>query len=75
MATVAMVAILAGTLVWWGALAASAPWFFGSGVVGSSASPVPPAMILCGSLMALALIAAVLGAGRVARSLTRVSAD
>jgi hypothetical protein len=75
MATVAMVAILAGTLVWWGALAVSAPWFFGSGVVGSSASPVPPAMILCGSLMALALIAAVLGAGRVARSLTRMSAD
>jgi hypothetical protein len=73
MATVAMAAILAGTLVWWGALAASAPWFFGGGVVGSSASPVPPAMVVSGSLMALALVAAVLGAGRVARSLVRMS--
>ncbi|MBF6555762.1 MAG: hypothetical protein IVW52_06230 [Acidimicrobiales bacterium] len=75
MATATMAAILAGTLVWWGALAANAPWFFGSGVVGSSASPVPPAMVLSGSLMTLALAAAVLGAGRVARSLTRMSAD
>jgi hypothetical protein len=75
MATVAMVTILAGTLVWWGALATSAPWFFGTGVVGSSASPVPPAMVLSGGLMALALVAAVLGAGRVARSLTRMSSD
>jgi hypothetical protein len=32
-------------------------------------------MVLSGSLMTLALVAAVLGAGRVARSLTRMSAD
>jgi hypothetical protein len=74
-ATGAMVVIIAGVLVWWGAVATSAPWFFGSGVVGSGSSPVPPPMVVAGALMVLALVAALLGAGRVTRSLPRMPSD
>ncbi len=75
MVTLAMVVIIAGTLVWWGAMATNAPWFFGSGVLGSPASPAPPVMVLAGSLMLLALVAALAGAGQVIRSLPRVPSD
>jgi hypothetical protein len=73
--TLAMVVIIGGTLVWWGAVAADAPWFFGSGLFGSAASPTPPAMVIAGILMIVGLFAALLGAGRVVRSLPRVPAD
>jgi hypothetical protein len=73
--TVAMVVVTAGTLVWWGAVATDAPWFFGSGVIGSAASPVPPAMVVAGILMVLGLVGGLVGAGRVVRSLPGVPRD
>jgi hypothetical protein len=73
--TIAMVVVIGGTLVWWGAVASSAPWFFGSGVTGSATSPVPASMVAAGILMVLGLATAVVGAGRVARSIRGVPSD
>ena len=74
-ATLAMVGIIGGMLVWWVAVATNAPWFFGSGITGSAASPAPPAMVVAGLLMLLGLGAALIGATRVARWLPRVPSD
>jgi hypothetical protein len=70
--TVVMVVVIGSALTWWGAIAADAPWFFGNGVVGSTAPLAPPLLLGAGILMLLGLAAAVSGAGRVARALARL---
>jgi hypothetical protein len=64
-----MVVVVAGTIAWWGAVAANAPWFFDDGVIGSTTSRTPPALVGAGVLMVLGLAVALPGAIRVARSL------
>jgi hypothetical protein len=73
--TMTMVVVIGSTLVWWGAVASSAPWFFGSGMTGSAASPVPASMMGAGILMGLGLATAGVGAERVARSIRGVLSD
>jgi hypothetical protein len=71
--TVIMVVIMAGTLAWWGSMAAYAPGFLGNGALATS-NVLPPAMIVAGILMLLGVATAATGAVRVARSIgNRVS--
>ena len=57
--TVAMAVMTAATIVWWGALASAAPWFFAGRSVGSGGSGlvlnmvVPAAMMLCATALGL----------------------
>lgn len=67
--TLTLVVVFAGVVAWWASLAASAPWFFGSGAIGSGGSTAPPAMIVCGAVMLVGLALALCGAGRVLRNL------
>ena len=71
--TVIMVVIMAGTLAWWGSMAAYAPGFLGNGALATS-NVLPPAMIVAGILMLFGVATAATGAVRVARSIgNRVS--
>jgi hypothetical protein len=65
---VIMVVIMAGTLAWWGSMAAYAPGFLGNGAL-STSNVLPPAMIVAGILMLLGVATAATGAVRVARSI------
>jgi hypothetical protein len=66
--TLIMVLIMAGTLVWWGSMAAYAPGFLGNGAL-STSNVVPPPMIIAGVLMLLGVAMAATGAVRVTRSI------
>jgi MFS family permease len=63
-----MAVVTAGTIVWWGGVAAYAPGFLGSGAL-STSTVVPPPMIIAGVLMLTGLVLAGLGAVRVVGSL------
>ena len=71
--TLAIIASIGGTLVWWGAVATDAPRFFSADVFGAIGSTAPLAMIIVGLLMLAGLVIAISGAGRVARSIRAVS--
>jgi hypothetical protein len=73
-ATAAMVVVAAGTIAWWAAMASSAPWFLDGGAVGSTASAVPPAMVIAGTLMVGGVLAAGAGAVGIARSMPELGA-
>jgi hypothetical protein len=73
MLALGMSVIFGGTLVWWISLAEDAPWFFSGVRVGTTASPVPPAMVISGFLMLVGTVAALYGGGRIARSLPLIS--
>ncbi|HEY3843794.1 MAG TPA: hypothetical protein VGL48_11140 [Acidimicrobiales bacterium] len=69
--TAVMVAIAAGTITWWGAMAAYAPRFLGAGIgngiIGTS-DTAPPTLVVAGVLMVIGLSVAALGTWRVIRS-------
>ena len=72
--TLAMVAIAAGTLVWWSAVATASPQFFsGSQMSGLFGTPASPIMIVVEFLIIGGLTMAASGAGRVARSIRSTS--
>jgi hypothetical protein len=70
---VVLVVAFAGMLTWWISLAIHAPWFFGSGIVGTAGSRAPPAMIIFGTLMAVGLVLGTCGASRVVLNLGEFS--
>jgi len=61
----ALVVIFAGALTWWISTALHAPWFFGSLVPRSPATPAPLAMIVLGLMMLSGLVLAGIGAVRI----------
>jgi hypothetical protein len=73
--TLVMAVVLAGTVVWWSAVAADAPWFFGDGRVGSATFPAPAELVVISILMVLGLTTAAMGSWRVVRHLARVPSD
>ena len=70
---IVLVVVFAGMLTWWISLAIHAPWFFGSGIVGTAGSQAPPAMIVFGALMAVGLVLGTCGASRVVLNLGEFS--
>ncbi len=56
-----MAVIAAGTLVWWVALASSAPGFLAQGPAAISGAPLPPALVGAAVLMVAGLALAVVG--------------
>jgi len=71
--TLAMVAVIGGTLVWWGAIATDAPGFLSASGAGLFGSPGPLTLVVAGLLMLVGLLVAISGASRVARSFPAVS--
>jgi multisubunit Na+/H+ antiporter MnhC subunit len=63
-----MVAMMAGTAIWWAALARSAPWFLAGAPTGTAASPLAPALLVTAILMLIATTAASAGAVRALRA-------
>jgi len=63
-----MVAMTAGTAIWWAALARSAPWFLAGAPNGTAASPLAPALLVTAILMLIATTAASAGAVRAFRA-------
>jgi hypothetical protein len=68
-----LLAIFLGMVTWWIATAINAPWFFGSGVRGSTGPVAPPAMIGIGVLMVAGLMLGMYGAVSVLTNLRTVS--
>ena len=68
----AMVAITAGTAVWWVAMARNAPWFLRGTATGTSPSPFDLQLVMTMALMLLAVVAAAYGVVRVGRSWTGI---
>jgi hypothetical protein len=66
--TAAMVAMTAATAIWWTAIAADAPWFLHGTPPGSAGSAFEPRLALTMALMISAVIAAIYGTVRAARS-------
>ncbi len=64
--TLALAVIFAGALTWWISTALHAPWFFGSLIPRSPASPAPLPMIVLGLMMLSGLVLAGIGALRIA---------
>ena len=64
--SMALVVIFAGALTWWISIALHAPWFFGSLVPQSPASPAPLPMIVLGLMMVSGLVLAGIGTLRIA---------
>jgi hypothetical protein len=71
--TLAMAAIIGGTVAWWAAVATNAPWFLSGAPSGSGGSSAPPALVIAGLCMLAGLSVAVGGAGRVARAVRAVN--
>ena len=67
-AAVAMVVMTAGTAVWWGSIASSAPWFLQGTRVESAGSPLNAQLVGTMVLMLVASVLAGYGVSRVARS-------
>ena len=67
----ALVVIFAGALTWWITTAIHAPWFFGSLVPSSPASPTPAAMVVLGLMMLTGIILAGIGTARIAVTMSR----
>lgn len=65
-----MVVITAATALWWGAMARDAPWFLQGTAPGTSPSPFTVQLVLTMALMLIAVLVAVYGVIRVARSWT-----
>jgi hypothetical protein len=72
-AAVAMALMTAATVVWWGAMAHSAPWFLAGHAAGRTGSPLAAQMVTATALMVIASALAVAGAGRAIRALPAVS--
>jgi hypothetical protein len=66
--TAAMVAMTAATAIWWTAIATDAPWFLHGSAPGSAGSAFEPRLALTMALMVSAVIAAIYGTVRAARS-------
>lgn len=71
--TLVMAALAAGTVAWWAAMAARAPWFLAGTAPGSAGSVAPPALVAVGTLMILGITLGVLGARRATTSLRRIT--
>jgi len=69
--TMVLVVIFTGALLWWISTALHAPWFFGSLVPRSPATPAPLAMIVLGSTMLSGLVLAAVGTVRITTSMGR----
>lgn len=69
--TVAMIPMVVGTALWWGAMAADAPRFFAGA---SSGFAIPPGMVVTVAMMAVGLVLALGGARRVLASLAKLTA-
>jgi hypothetical protein len=67
-AAVAMVVMTAGTAVWWGSIASSAPWFLQGTRVESAGSPLNAQLVGTMVLMLVASVLAGYGVSRVAQS-------
>ena len=65
-----MVLVTASSALWWGSVAASAPWFFSGTRFGTPGSAVSPNLILALGLMALGTLTGAYGVIRVTRSLS-----
>lgn len=65
--TVLMLGIIAGTVIWWSAMADYAPRFLGSGLLASS-NVVPSALVLAALLMLVGVVVASIGAIRIVQS-------
>ena len=69
----ALLVMFLGMVTWWISTAINAPWFFGSGVRGSTGHVAPPTMIGIGVLMVAGLTLGAYGAVGVLRNLRAVS--
>jgi hypothetical protein len=67
--SVVMLAVLGGTVAWWGAIATDAPRFLSTGGAGLFETPGTPSMGAAGGLMALGLALGLWGDVRVLRQL------
>ncbi len=65
--TVVMATVLTGTILWWGEMAAHAPWFF-TGAPSIHGDQAPPVLVFASVFMAGGLLAAASGCARVLRS-------
>jgi len=65
-----MVVITAATALWWGAMGKDAPWFLQGTAPGTRPSPFTVQLVLTMALMLIAVLVAVYGVIRVARSRT-----
>jgi hypothetical protein len=63
-----MVVILGSLVAWWVAIAYSARWFFGSGIVGTSSNPVPTPMVVFSLMMFAGLVVATWAAQKTVRA-------
>jgi hypothetical protein len=63
--------IFASTLAWWAGMATNAPWFFASGVVGTSASTVPAPMVIFAVMMTASQLVALGAAARIVRTMAQ----
>lgn len=71
--TAAMAVMTVATAVWWGSLAAAAPWFFQGRPAGSGASALVPNMAVPAGLMVCATVLGVVGAIRATRALAQAA--
>jgi hypothetical protein len=70
--SVAMAVMTIATVLWWGSLAAAAPWFFDGRPVGSSASALVSNMVVPTVMMFCATSLGLIGAARAAKAFTDV---
>lgn len=68
-----MVAVVAATAVWWGALASAAPWALSDRPAGVSAPTVTVPLMLASTVMTLAVGLALAGAGTALRARAQLS--
>jgi hypothetical protein len=66
-------ALVAGTVTWWAAIAARAPWFFDGSAPGTPGTAAPVSLVAVETLMVVGLTLAILGARRATTSLRRAS--
>jgi hypothetical protein len=70
--TMVMAALVGGTVAWWAAIASRAPWFLDGTAPGTHGAVAPPALVVVGVLMVLALMLGLIGARRATTSLRQV---
>jgi hypothetical protein len=68
-----LLALAAGSVVWWAAVASQAPWFLGGTPPGTPGAVAPPMLVAVGVVMALAAVTAAAGAARVATCRARLT--
>jgi hypothetical protein len=71
---VVMAVLVGGAVIWWGAIAARAPWFLGGTPPGTAGTVAPALLVLIGAIMVAGLAAGVIGAWRVVASFRRAPA-